>query len=543
MMSTTPKTSPRLSLGLLHFAMVAALLAPVVGAPATAHAADDALIPRLHGMLSDWQTPRVRALLTPLLAEDPDDIDLRFVEGRLLFFEGRYADALKVLDAVLAELGDRTPPVMRQFRDEVATTHDTLKSFDEFVSPDGRFRIRYTGRDKLVVPFALEVLQKTDAVLAEDFAWRPEGQVVVEIYPEIRFLAAVSPLTEEEIETSGTIALCKYNRLMFTSPRALVRGYGWRDTLAHEFVHYYLTRKSENTVPIWLHEGIAKFQESRWRTAPGESLDPPQEDLLARSLKADKLITFDQMHPSMAKLPSQEAAGLAFAQVHTVIDFLHDRSGYEGINRLIAELRGGKQMDAALRAVYGFDLDGLWRVWKRAMAGAGLKTYPGLVQRSLEFRRPGDPEDPAAEPEPEYATIEEKKVKDHAHLGELLRARSRFEAALIQYRKAMIIGGDANPMIQNGAASAMLELGKFADVPATLQRVSTYYPGFVNTHLNLGEALMKLGRDAEAAAAFDLAVGINPFHPRPHQALIDLYTRLGRTDEAARARKTLELMQ
>lgn len=521
-------------------ALLMALTALCVGRPV--EAADDETLETLHGLISNWQTPEARRLLTPLLTRDADDPDLRFVNGRLLFFEGRYTEALAVLDGVVGDLGDGAPGVMRQFRDEVAATQEALKSFDEFVSPDGRFRIRYTGRDKLVVPYALEVLQRTDAVLAEDFAWRPEGQVVVEIYPEIRYLAAVSPLTEEEIETSGTIALCKYNRLMFTSPRALVRGYRWRDTLAHEFVHYYLTRKSENTVPIWLHEGIAKFQETRWRAGPGEPLDPPQEDLLARSLKADKLITFDQMHPSMAKLPSQEAAGLAFAQVHMVIDFLHRRAGYASINRLIAELRAGKEMNVALQAVYGFDLGGLWTRWKRSMASAGLQTYPGLVQRSLEFRRPGD-EASDAEPAPDYDTIEEKKAKDHAHIGELLRARSRFEAALVQYRKAMIVGGDANPLVQNGAAASMLELGKHADVPATLERVSTYYPSFVNTHLNLGEALMKLGRDADAAAAFDRAVGINPFHPRPHQALVDLYTRLGRSEDADRARKTLELMQ
>ncbi len=527
----------------LRAGLALALLALLLPAPRPAHAADDETLGELHGLISNWQTPRARRLLTPLLADDPDDVDLRFLDGRLLFFEGRYTEALTVLDALVAELGDDVSPVIRQFRDEVATTQETLKAFDEFVSPDGRFRIRYMGRDALVVPFALEVLQKTDAVLAEDFAWRPEGQVVVEIYPEIRYLGAVSPLTEAEIETSGTIALCKYNRLMFTSPRALVRGYQWRDTLAHEFVHYYLTRKSENTIPIWLHEGIAKFQEARWRADPGAPLDPPEEDLLARSLAEDKLITFDQMHPSMAKLPSQEAAGLAFAQVHMVIDFLHRRAGYGSINRLIAALRDGQKMDPALRGVYGFDLDGLWLTWKSAMARAGLKTHPGLVQRSLEFKRPGDPDDPAAEPEPEYATIEEKKVKDYAHLGELLRARDRFKAALVEYRKAMVLGGDANPLVQNGAAASMLELGEFATVPATLERVSAYYPGFVTTHIHLGEALMKLGRDAEAVEAFDRAVGINPFHPRPHQALVDLYTRLGQPEKAARARKTLETMQ
>lgn len=520
-----------------------ALCAALLTAFALPARADGDRVEALHALVSNWQTVEARRALEPMLAADPAAVDLRFVQGRLLFFEGRYTEALAVLDALIADMGDAAPYSIRQVRDEVAATHDALKGFDEFVSADGRFRIRYTGRDKLLVPFALEVLQKTDAVLAEDFAWRPEGQVVVEIYPEIRYLAAVSPLTEEEIETSGTIALCKYNRLMFTSPRALVRGYGWRDTLAHEFVHYYLTKKSANTVPIWLHEGIAKFQESRWRTGPNAPLDPPEEDLLARSIAADQLITFDQMHPSMAKLPSQEAAGLAFAQVHTVIDFLHRRSGYPALNRLIDALRDGAPMDAALRSVYGLDLAGLWVAWKGAMSQSGLKTYPGLVQRKLKFKRPGDPEAGEEEPEAEYSTIEEKAVRDHAHLGELLRARNRFKAALYEYRKAMTLGGDANPVVQNGAAASLLELGQPDEVPALLERVRLYYPGFVTTHIHRGEALMKAGRDAEAAAAFEEAVGINPFHPRPHEALFDLYPRLGRAEDADRAKQTLELLK
>ncbi len=521
---------------------LAALCAVLTLFARPAAAADDDQIDRLHGLISDWQTTEARRILTPLLADDPDEVDLRFVHGRLLFFEGRYAEALEVLDAVIADMGDATPNAFRAVREEVAATHETLKSFDEHVTPDGRFRIRYTGRDKLLVPYVLEVLQKTDAVLAQDFAWRPEGQVVVEIYPEIRYLAAVSPLTEEEIETSGTIALCKYNRLMFTSPRALVRGYGWRDTVAHEFVHYYLTKKSVNTVPIWLHEGIAKFQESRWRTEPGAPLEPPQEDLLARSLKADQLITFEQMHPSMAKLPSQEAAGLAFAQVHMVIDFLYRRAGYASINRLIEALRDGAPMDAALRQVYGFDLGGLWGVWKAAMVTRGFRTYPGLKQRALKFKRPGDPE-ADDEAEADYGTIEEKKVRDHAHLGELLRARERHKAALYEYRKAMVLGGDGNPVVQNGAASSLLALEQPGDVLPLLERVLLYYPGFLTTHIHRGEALMKTGDLAAAAAAFEEAIGINPFHPRPHVALLDLYTRLGRTEDAERARQTLELLK
>src|SRR5690606_21850179 len=133
-----------------------------------------------------------------------------------------------------------------------------------------------------------------------------------------RGLANVSTLTVQEIETSGTIALCKFNRLMVTSPKALARGYSWLDTLAHELIHLVISEKSKNTVPIWLHEGLAKYSESLWRDGvPGLALDPASENLLASAVKKNDLVTFEQMHPSMAKLPSQEKTALAFAEVFT----------------------------------------------------------------------------------------------------------------------------------------------------------------------------------------------------------------------------------
>ncbi len=512
----------------------------LIALAAGAHAAPEGLAAELHSLVTDWQTAEAQRRLTPALEADPTDSDLRFVQARLLFFDGRYKEAFGQLEALATEFGDRAPEGLKQMLALVGATHNALKDFDELITPDGRFLIRYQGRDKVLMPYLVEVLQHADRVLAEDFGYRPEGRVVVDIYPRHEYLAKVSPLSEKDIETSGTIALCKYNRLMFTSPRGLVRGYGWRDTVAHEFVHYYVTKLSSNTVPIWLHEGIAKFQESRWRTQPGHPLDPPQEDLLARSLKADQLVTFEQMHPSMALLPSQQAAALAFAEVHTVIDYLHGRKGgYEALRTLLGRLRAGDEMDAALKRAYGVDLAGLWTQWKRHMKTLGLRTYPGLVQTSLRFKRPGQ----EGEPEPEYDTIEEKKTRDYAHLGELLRARERHKGALVEYRKAMVTGGEGNPVIQNGAAASMLAIGKPPEVPEVLETVKGYYPDFFNTHLHLGEAFLQMKRSEEAIAAFQRAVGINPFHPRPHQALAKLYAEAGRKQEAARERKSVELLK
>jgi tetratricopeptide (TPR) repeat protein len=450
---------------------------------------------------------------------------------------GEYREAVELFD----QASTASPELGLRFAETIQTarqTRDALATMSEMVSPDGRFVLRYFKEDRLLMPYLLEVLVAADQALSEDFQYQPPGRVVVEIYPRAEYLAQVSSLTEEDIETSGTIALCKYNRLMFTSPRGLVRGYGWRDTVTHEFVHYYVTKYSANTVPIWLHEGIAKFEEIRWRSAPMRHLAPPQEDLLARSLEAGQLITFDQMHPSMAKLPSQEAASLAFAEVHLVIDFLYQRGGYPQLRVLLQSLKSGASMDEALSEAYGLSLRGVWDEWLKAMHAEDFKRYPGLVQRSLKFKRPGQ----EGEPEAEYDSIENKEVKDHAHLGELLRARGRNYAALREYRRAEKQGGDGHLTVQNGIASTLLELGTPEEIPQTLKRVRSYYPTFLTTHLNLGRAFLAMNQPRRAIESLEAAVGINPFHPIPHQLLYELYQKTGDSTRADRTREALKIL-
>ena len=77
--------SPGTARGLAHaFVFLAAL------AGATAHAASDAELEKLHGLVSDWQVDEARRRLEPLRTADPDSGELAFVEARLLFFEGRF---------------------------------------------------------------------------------------------------------------------------------------------------------------------------------------------------------------------------------------------------------------------------------------------------------------------------------------------------------------------------------------------------------------------------------------------------------------------
>lgn len=494
---------------------------------------------KVQDLINAWQIYEAREALEQLRANQSQFGGVfDYVEANLLFQEGQYERAVSLYQKVK----ESEPSLYQRATDQIAeamATKETLKGMLEEISTDGRFLIRYFKEDALLIPYLFEVLQKADSALSEDFQYQPKGQILVEIYPSAKYLADVTSLTEEEIETSGTIALCKYNRLMFTSPRALAKGYDFKNTVSHELVHYYVSKYSLNTVPIWLHEGIAKFQETRWQMAPGPHLDAPQEDLLAKSLAQNQLITFDQMHPSMAKLPSQEAAGLAFAEVHTVIAYLFKKKGYAGIRQLLQNLKNNMEMDQALMSSFGVDLNGLWQDWLADIKGIGLKEYPGLIQQNLKFKRPGQKDEDVEE---DYISIKEKEVKDWTHLGELLRARNQWIAALAEYRKAKQKNGDGNPLIQNGIASTLIELKQYQAVVDELQLVKKYYPSYLNTHLNLGESLVVLKRYEDAIQSYEEALSLNPFHPKPHQALAKLYELLNQPQLAQRSKRSLELL-
>jgi Tfp pilus assembly protein PilF len=73
--------------------------------------------------------------------------------------------------------------------------------------------------------------------------------------------------------------------------------------------------------------------------------------------------------------------------------------------------------------------------------------------------------------------------------------------------------------------------------------VRRYYPTYLKTWLNLGEAWLKLGAPEKAREAFEQALGVNPFHPRPHQALAALYAEAGDAARAERAKQSLELLR
>lgn len=494
--------------------------------PAGAATAEDGF-----ACLHRGDVPCARYAADALLADDSSDPAARLLDAQTCFHEGRYQEALDGLEAVVEEGGGlpdaseqaEVEALLRLYRDTVTATKD----FEERV--EGDVVVRWApGVDAILVEEALEVAEAARASAREALGSLPSGRVIVELYPTVDRFILASGLGSDAVETTGVVALSKWSRLLMTSPRALALGYAWKDTLAHEYIHQVVTWASDDDAPVWLQEGIARHLDSWWRGEKDHPLSPEAQSLVAVALARNDLVTFEEMHPSMAFLPSAERAALAFAQVQMVVRFALSRGGADTLVRTLEAVRGGTDAREALATSAGypgfdaFETDSL--AYLRGL---------DLVQRRLATIRPvveGEGDEFTADP----LLRERKDLAGHARLGDLLRTSGRPRAALVEYGLATPADMPRSPVLSSRIALCHRALGEVDEAFRVLEAAVRDYPESGPAWKQLGELYLARGDQALALQGFRHAADVNPFDPELQGRLSMLYAARGQADLSAR---------
>jgi peroxiredoxin/tetratricopeptide (TPR) repeat protein len=445
------------------------------------------------------------------------------------FFEGDYPDAYDAMKAaVAAGYPDRY--------DELALYERTLYATANWVEEQrGRFVVRFRpGVDAMLVDDAFGAIEGSDEQIAPLLGGSPPGVSRVELYPDWRSFVAASSLTRDNVETTGVVGLAKWSRLLITSPRVLDAGYTWRDTIAHEYIHLMVTAQTGDRAPVWLQEAIAKYLDNRWRDGKDHFvLSARQQGLLAEALRKDDLVTFEEMHPSLAKLPTAERASLAYAQLATLMQYCFQRGGDGVLRKLLPAVRDGDDPRVALAdAVGAADFDTLQADWK-----AWIQKQPLVEKRLQELPVSLDGDEMATDP----VLAERQDLARYVTLGDVLREAGEVEASLVEYAKAVPDKEPASPLLSNRIASADLALNKPVEARRLLEQSLVDYPDYALTHKTLGQVLLRQGDLPGARSQLVEAAEIHPFDAETQQMLIDLDKSLGQADDAKKRLAWLEI--
>jgi hypothetical protein len=356
------------------------LLAAMVVARPTPSRAGDAVIAAAQAMIAGLDYDEARTVLTAAAALDGDDPRVALERARLAIYELDCDGAAAIVarpevrsvdrDGVIGEIARGCQRVIAALAVERDDAHAVeVRWQDEHDAP--------------LAPLLIETVARARDALSRDLGvdWpRPTRIVVVR---DLLSLAAMTGLPYDSARKTGTVAVAKWGRITLLSPRATRHGFPWRDTIAHELTHLAVTRATRDRAPLWLQEGVAKNEEVRWRDRGPFDDRPSPEAVVARGMARGLGLPLDRLGPSIAMLPSADAATVAFAEVRSFVRFFMETAGAGALPRLFAELKEGKDPNAALVAASGADLkawDGRWR----AMVEAIAKTAPPPADEEIE---------------------------------------------------------------------------------------------------------------------------------------------------------------
>jgi hypothetical protein len=420
---------------------------------------------------------------------DPDDPAIAVQEALLSTYEDRCDDALVALgrpDILKTESGSTLYDVARGCaRVTAATVVDT---------DDARgVVVRYQDEgDRPLTPLIVETVVRARETLTRDLgvSWAKPTRVTV--VRDLMSLAAMTGLPLQAAQTTGTVAVAKWGRVTLLSPRASEHGFPWRDTLAHELTHLAVTHASGDRAPLWLQEGIAKREESRWRS-PGPFDDRPSPDAVTiRGFELGLALPLDQLGPSIAMLPSPDAAMVAFAEVTSFVRYLAANAGPEALPRLLDAIRHAPDPDTALRDSSGADLHAWDARWRADLTGRPHEPLPAIYGLGA-------------------VTPDLRELRQRVRLAELLYGRSHPAAALAELDHVSGEAASRDPSLRTLRASVLGALGRKSDGEREVRDPWEVASSFAPWWAIRGRWEREDGDGAHADESFVEAVGISPF--------------------------------
>lgn len=477
--------------------------------------------------INSYQMESAQRVIEELNSEVMQSANGKYIQGKYLFFTGNYKKSIEFLKAAISE--SKTELDWKYLRDQVEISYNLSQDLKQTTPQKGYTFHHKNGTDALLVPYALHTLRSQQKQLETHLGQRIE-HVRVYILPSTEMLSTLCGLSVEQIESTGTVGISKYNRIMILSPRLIVGGYPWLDTLAHELTHIAITRASNNRAPIWLHEGIAKLYEAKWRGVKMGKLTPVLAYLLDKAAREKRLIPLRRFHPSVSYLPNQEDAALAYAQGLSFLVYLTKQLKNDATVQTLLEKIRTTNVDNSLKEVTKYETRKLYRWWQEELVGArhAPATLVPMMQRRFKTKMTAGRSRANIDP------ILDKEVRRHIRVGDLLHLRGHLDAAIIEYKWALEKNEALTPDIVNRLASALLATQKADEAWELLKPMKTLYPNHSSVYMLAGQAHSKLGNNDQAERELRRAIALDPFHPDVHCMLSAIYENKGRIGSAKR---------
>jgi tetratricopeptide (TPR) repeat protein len=244
------------------------------------------------------------------------------------------------------------------------------------------------------------------------------------------------------------------------------------------------------------------------------------------------------MHPSLAKLPSQERAALAYAEVVLAIERLVQQAGPKAPAKVLELVAAGKDAGEAVAETVGRTFGAFLADWKQHLAARPLPRGGEHALKKLRFK--DDPKHGGSWSE--WAEIPDDRARGFARLGELLRSRGRPLAARVEYAKAYDRVGPKFPILADQYALVAMSSGAEPLAETVLGEAIGWSPDYAALHVHLARLLVRRQEWAKARDHLLLANRQDPFDPEIHAGLARALSALDDPGGASREERFAKIL-
>lgn len=192
----------------------------------------------------------------------------------------------------------------------------------------------------------------------------PRQKTVAVIFPEEHYDELLKGVPPWALAMHDGKVRIPADRLKYTSSDI-------RRIIYHEFAHVVVHDITRGNCPVWLNEGIAGIAESL--------VEPKNADLIRRYLDEYGMVPLGNMPNDTLHIENREVMTLLYIASYLVVEYIVQRLGYRGLNRILTKLGQGTDVWSAISIVSGqnmYDFEQDWERHLRMRYGWSGKTFP-----------------------------------------------------------------------------------------------------------------------------------------------------------------------
>jgi hypothetical protein len=249
-----------------------------------------------------------------------------------------------------------------------ALSHSAEKPL--FLEGDG-VRVQFTESQKRTAGEIVKLYPTVRAELEKTLGWAQDFQTTVVLSEGHESFQgrARNPLVV-------AYAVSEKNLIVLDSSLLNQTPFSIGANLKHELCHLFLHRHiAADRLPKWLDEGIAQWVSG----GVAEILTGGRDAALDQASLSRKLIPMSNLNQTFPR--DDHSFRLAYAESKSLVEFIVNQGGSDGLRNILGDLRKGTALDDAVSRQFGYPLDELERNWQRSLKGR--MTWVAYMSRHL----------------------------------------------------------------------------------------------------------------------------------------------------------------